>query len=87
MPPSYACTPGAVICRFNWRAKYVYSTCPWDLQHWFGGRHSIEITEEIVGPGNYGKTLTILTAENLPDPEELEEDDDLVDSWTPRFKR
>ena len=58
-----------------------------DLQDWFGGRHSIEITEEIVGLGSYGKTLTVLTAEDLPDPEELEEEDDLAESWTPKFRR
>jgi hypothetical protein len=58
-----------------------------DLQDWFGGRHSIEITEEVIGLGNYGRTLTVLTAPELPDPEEIEEDDEIIKSWEPRFRR
>jgi len=58
-----------------------------DLQDWFSGRHSIEITEEVVGLGNYGKTLTVLTAPDLPDPEEIKEEDELIKSWEPRFRR
>jgi len=52
---------------------------------WFGGKRDFEIEEEAVGLGNYRKTLTILTVtENL---EEMEEQDELEESWTPRFKR
>ena len=58
-----------------------------DLQDWFGGRHNIAITEEVIGLGSYGKTLTVLTAPDLPEPEEIEDEDDLVDSWTPKFRR
>lgn len=57
-----------------------------DLQDWFGGPHSIEITEEVIGLGSYGKTLTVLTASDIPDPEVIEEEDQLIDSWTPRFR-
>lgn len=56
-----------------------------DLQDWFGGRRSEEINEEVVGLGRYGKTLTVLTVPGLPSPEEIEEEDRLVESWTPRF--
>ena len=58
-----------------------------DLQDWFNGPHSVEITEEVVGLGKYGKTLTVLTALNLPDPEEIEEEEALIESWQPRFRR
>lgn len=58
-----------------------------DLQDWFGGRHSVEITEEIIGLGNYGKTLTVLTVPDLPDQEEIEEEEDLIESWKPKFRR
>ena len=62
-----------------------------DLQTWFGGEHSLCATEEVVGLGEYGKTLTVLTAldieEQLEELEELEEERDLSESWTPKFRR
>ena len=58
-----------------------------DLGTWFGGDFEGDLYEEIVGLGGYGKTLTILSASDLPTPEEIEEDEDLENSWTPRFKR
>ncbi len=57
------------------------------LQDWFGGSLSTEITEEVIGLGKYGKTLTVLTASNLPDEEEIEEEENLIESWTPKFRR
>jgi hypothetical protein len=67
------------------RAERVEDTC--DLQDWFGGRLSARITEEVIGLGKYGKTLTILTAPELPDPEEIQEEEELIESWKPRFRR
>jgi hypothetical protein len=58
-----------------------------DLQDWIGGRRSIELCEEVVGLGAYGKTLTVLTATSAVDAEELEEDEEMIESWTPRFRR
>ena len=52
---------------------------------WFGGNRDFEIVEDVVGLGSYGKILTILTL--TEDIEELEEQDELVESWIPRFKR
>lgn len=58
------------------------------LQDWFGGRHSIEITEQVIGLGTYEKTLTVLTVpDDLPEPEETEEEDELIESWKPKFRR
>lgn len=57
-----------------------------DLQEWFSSTRSIEATEEVVGLGSYGKTLTILYDIELPDDEEADEDS-LIESWTPRFRR
>jgi hypothetical protein len=57
------------------------------LQDWFGGNLEIEFDEEVIGLGAYGKTLTVLTAPDLPDAEEIEEKDDLTESWAPRFRR
>lgn len=57
------------------------------LQQWFGGKRHIEISEDVVGLGRYGKTLTVLYDINLPEPEDEEEEARLIESWTPRFKR
>ena len=57
-----------------------------NLQDWFGGRRSIEMSEEIMGLGRYGKTLTVLSPIVSSDEDDDEEDDEaLVESWTPRF--
>ena len=58
-----------------------------NLQDWFGGKRKIEISEDVVGLGRYGKTLTVLYDINLPDADEEEDEESLIESWTPRFKR
>lgn len=58
-----------------------------NFQDWFGGRRSIEINEDVVGLGSYGRTLTILYGIDLPEPEEEEDEAALIESWTPRFRR
>lgn len=57
------------------------------LSDWFGGDLDVEAYEEGIGLGPYGKTLTVLSIEDLPDAEEFEEENDLEESWTPRFRR
>jgi Zn-dependent peptidase ImmA (M78 family) len=54
-------------------------------QDWFGDRRDMRITEEIVGLGRYGKTLSILSLDD--DPEESDENQEEDESWTPRFRR
>ncbi|MFP5348219.1 MAG: hypothetical protein ACLGHO_00055, partial [Gammaproteobacteria bacterium] len=58
-----------------------------NLQDWFGGRHEVEVREDVVGLGSYGKTLTVLHSPDLPGEEEEDEEDSLIESWTPRFRR
>lgn len=59
-----------------------------DLQDWFGGDRCLSVTEEVVGLGSYGKTLTVLTALDINEQiEEMEEEEALHESWTPRFRR
>lgn len=58
-----------------------------NLQDWFGGALDVELGEEVVGLGAYGKTLTVLTAYDLPDAEEIEQEEELTESLTPRFRR
>lgn len=55
------------------------------LQQWFGGYMNTELTEEVIGLGRYGKTLTILSVDYMPDQEELEEEEKLIESWKPKF--
>ncbi len=50
-----------------------------DLIAWFRAEDEIEACEEVVGLGEYGKTLTIITAE-LPD------EDDVEVAWSARFR-
>ena len=45
------------------------------------------ISEDVVGLGRCGKTLTVLYDIDLPEPEDEEDEERLIDSWTPRFKR
>ncbi|MYE36744.1 MAG: ImmA/IrrE family metallo-endopeptidase [Rhodobacteraceae bacterium] len=55
------------------------------LQDWFNGPHQQVVTEEVIDLGGYGKTLTVLT--DMQSPDEIEdEEQDLIESWTPRFK-
>jgi len=54
---------------------------------WFGSSLPYEVYEEVVGLGGYGKTLTVLSLEPIPDQESLDEEDELEESWTPRFRR
>ena len=56
-----------------------------DLQNWFGGRRSIEMFEEMVGLGSYGKTLTVLSLIESSNEDDEEDDEALEESWTPRF--
>jgi hypothetical protein len=70
-------------------AKRVVATSTLDT--WFDGGSTAELNEEIVGLGDYGKTLTVLWADSLPEPEEVEEseereDEDLLPSqrWRER---
>ena len=56
-----------------------------NLQTWFGGTRNIEVSEDVIGLGRYGKTLTVLYDIDIPEPEDEEEESNLIDSWTPRF--
>ncbi|HAY06319.1 MAG TPA: hypothetical protein DCY26_06650 [Hyphomonas sp.] len=59
-----------------------------ELQDWFGGPHRQKATEEVIGLGGYGKTLTILTGIEPPDEVVDQEDErDIEEAWTPRFRK
>lgn len=56
------------------------------LAAWFNGPSHVELDEEVIGLGKYGYTLTVLSSEALPDdPDEQEdEEQELIESWTPK---
>ena len=60
-----------------------------DVLDWLGGNRSLPATEEVLHLGSYGQTLTLLTVESLLDEtfQEEDEDADLEERWTPRFRR
>jgi hypothetical protein len=60
-----------------------------DIADWLGGTRAARATEQAVGLGGYGKTLTVLTCPSVQDEtfQEDEGDDELAERWTPRFHR
>ena len=52
------------------------------LDEWFEGAPRIEMKEDVVGLGNYGKSLTVLfTTEPLEEDEEEDEEKSYLPSW------
>jgi predicted transcriptional regulator len=86
---------GTITAAFNARAENVRAgqrdAGDGRLNDWMGGDHIYKVTEEVVGLGQYGRTLTALTCKTLTTRIESVEDDDdeeaLIESWTPRFRR
>lgn len=62
-----------------------------DISDWLGGIRPVSATEEVVGLGEYGKVLTVLTCPSLQEEtyqdEDIDSDESLLESWTPRFRR
>ena len=61
-----------------------------EIATWFGVQRSVVAREEVVGLGNYGRVLTILTCPDLVDEDYIEEQDTeeaLLESWTPKVRR
>lgn len=85
--------PASATARFNADRENIVGrnkTCgETDLGTWFDGSSRVSLDEEVLGLGNYGFTLTILTGEALPDDPGQHEDEEaeLLESWTPRFVR
>ena len=58
-----------------------------DIQDWLSGNKSFKVKEEVQGLGSYGKTLTVLSYSGDTDKIINNEEDKLLDSWTPGFRR
>lgn len=83
--------PAGVTAAFNARSDNVTaarrSAGECDLKDWFDTDRHARLDEEVVGLGRYGFTLTILSSEALAEPDDDSEEDEevVVDRWTPRF--
>ncbi|MDC0740952.1 ImmA/IrrE family metallo-endopeptidase [Polyangium mundeleinium] len=58
-----------------------------ELRTWFATGPDLRLVEQVIGLGTYGKSLTVLTFEEVFDEEEVEREESLIDSWTPTFSR
>lgn len=61
-----------------------------DALDWLGGKRSVILCEEVSGLGSYGKTLTVLSSDSLAldaESDDFENEEDLTERWTPRFRR
>src|SRR5690606_2978452 len=63
-----------------------------DIMDWLGGVRSVRASEEVIGLGSYGKTLTVLVCPSIVDETYRDNDDEdeeitLINRWTPRFHR
>lgn len=54
------------------------------LSEWFPEARPLRVKEEVVGLGFQDRIITVLSAVNSPDDDE--EEDDLVEQWTQRFR-
>jgi Zn-dependent peptidase ImmA (M78 family) len=86
---------GTVTESFNARAENVRTgqkdSGDGNLRDWMDTERGYSITEEVIGLGQYGRTLTVLTCTSLTARvEEAEDEDDeekMIESWTPRFRK
>lgn len=80
--------PNVLTRRFNENSANISNAerdeAEADLQDWFGGDHSVDIREEVLGLGGYGKTLTVITSETFAD--EDDEEKQLEEKWIPHFR-
>lgn len=63
-----------------------------DVRDWLGGTRKAEVSEETIGLGQYGKVLTVLASSSIgqdggPDESSDEDEEQIVERWTPRFRK
>lgn len=61
-----------------------------DVRDWLGGSTKALVAEECIGLGRYGKVLTLLSSGSIGQTEYSDDDEDeekLIESWTPKFRR
>ena len=79
-----------VTARFNFDESRVLNSerdeDEIDVLDWLGGVRSAKVSEEVVGLGLYGKTLTVLASRKIGQDayaDDGDDDDDLIELWTP----
>jgi hypothetical protein len=87
---------GTVTASFNAKPENVRrgekDSASGRLNDWMEGNQVYNVEEEVVGLGQYGRTLTILTCKQLAqdydrhDQDEEEADEDVAERWMPRFR-
>lgn len=83
--------PDSATQRFNRSLDNVAlgrrETAETSLADWFDGPANIRLDEEIVGLGSFGHTLTVFSSDALTEDTHEEEDEEerLIESYTPRF--
>jgi hypothetical protein len=60
---------------------------PSAFQDWFGRNLRSEVSEDAIGLGEYGKTLTVLYGIELPEESDEDSDDEVIEAWPPRHRR
>ncbi|WP_216365390.1 MULTISPECIES: ImmA/IrrE family metallo-endopeptidase [unclassified Roseobacter] len=86
---------GTATARFNAGSRNVAEAArayaDIDILDWLGGSKSAPTREEVIGLGSYGRTLTVLHCPTVTDQtyqdDDEEDEDDLEERWTPRFRR
>jgi Zn-dependent peptidase ImmA (M78 family) len=86
---------GTATARFNSNMKRVADSDreedEIDIRDWLGGTRSATANEQALGLGSYGKTLTVLTCPSVQDEtyanDDGDDDESLMERWTPRFRR
>lgn len=86
---------GTATARLNGNAKRVADSDrdedEIDIRDWLGGTRSVTASEQVIGLGSYGKTLTVLTCPSVQDEtyadDDGDDDESLAERWTPRFRR
>jgi Zn-dependent peptidase ImmA (M78 family) len=88
--------PGTVTATFNALPENVRTRKRDEgdgrLSDWMGGDRVYRIREEVVGLGQYGRTLSVLTcaalrAEKGYEDNDEEDEEEIIERWTPRFRK
>ena len=79
----------SLTASFNKNTDLIIQTEPEedeiDVTDWLGGSKPFQVKEEVQGLGSYNKTLTVLSYSGDIDEIINDEEDKLIDSWTPRL--
>lgn len=75
--------------KFNQDSGRVEQGQHWErsttVRDWFGDGPDVELSEDIVGLGSYGRTLTVLFSET-PVPDDDDAEDEALGDWNPKFR-